>query len=76
MSQLDDLRSTYDPDDDDVVRDAAALPPPATGDGEATRLAAPRPVRNGEVVCRSCHLVVASALPPGVDLLVCDDCRW
>lgn len=75
MRQLDDLRSTYDPDDDDVVRDAAAVPPPR-GDGEATRLAPPVPVRDGEVVCRSCRLVVRRALPAGVDLLVCDDCRW
>ncbi len=76
MRQLDDLRSTYDPDDDDVVRDAATIRPPASGDGEAARFAPLVPVREGEVVCRSCRLVVRSALPAGVDLLVCDDCRW
>lgn len=76
MRQLDDLRSTYDPDDDDVVRDAAAIPTPARGDGEAARLVWPVPVRDGEAVCRTCRLVVRSALPAGVDLLVCDDCRW
>lgn len=38
---------------------------------------APRPISAGEVVCRSCQLVVPRPdwLPGGVSLLICRDCR-
>jgi hypothetical protein len=72
---VDDLRSGYDRDDDDLVRDVHEhLRRP--GRTEPPGLVPPVPQRDDEVVCRSCRLVVRRREPSGVALLICDDCRW
>lgn len=74
---VDDLRSGYDPDDDDRVRVAHERRRRWSGQAEPPALEAPRPLSTDEVVCRRCHLVVkAPRHPAGLPLLACDDCRW
>lgn len=72
----DDLRSWYDPDDDDLVREAAERTRRRSGGTEPPGLTPPAPLRDDEVVCRRCHLVVRRTVPAGATQLLCDDCRW
>jgi hypothetical protein len=45
------------------------------GSAEAPGILPLAPLRDDEVICRSCHLAVRRRDPDGVPLLVCDDCR-
>lgn len=70
--EVDDLRSDFDRDDDEVRRD----PPPTRSPEEGIERVTPVvPVRNDEVVCRSCHLVVRRGDLGDAVLLVCPDCH-
>ena len=71
----DDLRSTYDRDDDELVRDACEAAPELRG-AASPPIEPPAPLRDDEVICRSCRLAVRRRDPVGVVLLICDDCRW
>ncbi|MPZ89251.1 MAG: hypothetical protein GEU81_14525 [Nitriliruptorales bacterium] len=73
---VDDLQSWYDPDDDELVRLAHDRAKRRGGDDEPPRFLPPQPLREDEVICRSCRLAVRRRIPDGVPLLVCDDCRW
>lgn len=78
--RADDLRSAFDPDDDDLVRDvherARRRRPPDPSMADPRAPTPPRPRGDDEVVCRRCRLVVPRRAPDGVVQLLCDDCRW
>lgn len=69
--QVDDLRSDFDRDDDEVVRDALPARSPEEG---VDRVAPVVPLRDDEVVCRTCRLVVRRGDLGDAILLVCPDC--
>lgn len=74
--RADDLRSVFDLDDDDLVRDVHEQARRRRGDTEPPAPLAPRPLGSDEVVCRRCRLVAPRRTPDGVVQLLCDDCRW
>lgn len=71
---VDDLRYGLDRDDDELVRDALDRLVDRREQEEPPTLVEPRPLNHGEVVCRTCRLVVRRADLAGTTLLVCNDC--
>lgn len=69
--RVDDLRSDFDRDDDEAVRDAF---PTRSADEGVDRVGPVVPLREDEVVCRTCRLVVRRGDLGDAILLVCPDC--